>query len=465
MHPITRAAPHRTRPHVIRKLRNSRPLQLVLAVLAVAFLLPGDALARRKKKDTGPPKPDRLEFGALPAVNYDIDLGFGFGAIASVAKFATGYRPYKWRLELLLLATVKRAPGSGYEFPFHDDYLNFDFPGLLGNRLRITGRAGFRKFSNTGYHGFGNGSAAPTPWEAIDPDKDLAAYQSARRFNRFDHIYPLLLVNARIQLWDRSTPVQRRRIEALVGLNTTYNIVRPYAGSKLEMDIEAAKADTDDGRTLANLLRGTDPNLLLQLNLGLLFDTRDHEYTPTRGTFTEISVRSSPGVQQDLRYAAFTVNSAWYRPLVGEYLSVAFRGVADVMAGDPPFYELTRFGALQPRDGPGGGWSLRGVPRQRYSGKVKLIQNLELRSLFWRFSIRKSRFAVGAVAFIDAARIWADTRPTNLGGVSVDGGTFKVGTGGGLRVRWGETFLVRFDGAYSPTEGTPGFYVDIGHIF
>lgn len=438
---------------------------LVLAALACAFLLPGDALARRKKKDTGPPKPDRLEFGALPAINYDIDLGFGFGAIASLARFASGYRPYKWRLELLLMATVKRLPGGGAEFPFHDDYLNFDFPGLLHNRLRITGRAGFRKFSNTGYYGFGNDSTAETPWDAIDPEQDLAGYQAARKFHRFDHIYPLLLVNARIQVWDRSTPEQRRRIEALVGLNTTYNIIRPYDGSKLEQDIAAAQQDTPDGRALANLLRGTDPNLLVVLNLGVLFDTRDHEYTPTRGTFTEVSVRSSPGVQQDLRYAGITVNSAWYRAIVGEHLSVAFRGVADVISGDAPFYELTRFGALMPRDGPGGGWSLRGVPRQRYSGKVKLIQNLELRSIFLKFNVRKSRFAVGVVAFMDAARIWADTRPTNIGGASLDGGTFKLGTGGGLRVRWGETFLVRFDGAYSPTEHTPGFYVDIGHIF
>jgi hypothetical protein len=101
-------------------------------------------------------------------------------------------------------------------------------------------------------------------------------------------------------------------------------------------------------------------------------------------------VRSSPGVQQDLRYAAFTLNSAWYKALVGEYLSFAVRGAADVIVGDAPFYELTRFGALMPRDGPGGGWSLRGIPRQRYSGKVKLIQNLELRSIFWRFNVRKS---------------------------------------------------------------------------
>ena len=136
-----------------------------------------------------------------------------------------------------------------------------------------------------------------------------------------------------------------------------------------------------------------------------------------------------------------------------------------MIVGDPPFYELPRFGALMPRDGPGGGWSVRGIPRQRYSGKIKLIQNLELRSIFWRFTVRSNRFAVGAVAFLDAARIWADWRRTELAGESVDGGTIKVGTGGGLRVRWGETFLVRFDGAYSPTDRTTGFYVDVGHVF
>ena len=419
----------------------------------------------KKKKNDGPPKPNRTEFGVLPAVNYDSDLGFGFGAIASVARFAPGYRPYKWRLELLLQATVKRAPGKGAEFPFHDDYLNMDFPGLLGNRLRITARVGFRKFADTGYYGFGNASKFEKPWADIDPAEDPDAYQTARRYHKFDHIYPLVWVNARIRLWDRSTPEQRRRIEALVGVNATYNIIRPYEGSKLAQDIATLDDDTPDARTLADLLRGTDPHMLLVLNLGLLFDSRDHEFTPTRGTFTELSVRSSPGVQQDLRYAALTLNTAWYKALVGEYLSFAVRGVADLILGDAPFQELTRFGAMMPRDGPGGGWSLRGVPRQRYAGKAKLIQNLELRSLFWKFSIRQQRFAVGAVAFLDTARIWSDLHRSEQGGVNIDGGTFKVGTGGGLRVRWGETFLIRFDGAYSPTEGTPGFYVDIGHVF
>jgi hypothetical protein len=441
------------------KLLRLLPAALALLALAVAW----PAEARRQRKPHGPPKPDRIEVGALPALSYDTDLGLGFGLIGSVARFSPGYFPYRWRLELLLSANAKRAPGKGVEVPFHDDYLNMDFPGLAGDRLRITARVGFRKFANTGYYGFGNDARAEEPWTGIDPDTDLEAYRAARRYHYFDHIYPLLLFNARIKLWDRSTAAQRRRVEALVGLNTHYDVVRPYPGTKLEQDI--ALAQQEDGRALAHLLQGTDRHALLVLSAGALFDTRDHEYTPTRGTFTELTVRGSPGVQLGLRYAAVTVNSAWYRGLVGEYLGIALRGVVDVIAGDAPFYELSRFGALMPRDGPGGGWSLRGVPRQRYAGKIKLIQNLELRSMFWKFSIGKSRFAVGAVAFLDAARIWADWTRTERDGEGVDGGTFKLGTGAGLRVRWGETFLIRFDGAWSPTDRTTGFYVDVGHVF
>ncbi|HEY8376258.1 MAG TPA: hypothetical protein VIK91_07205, partial [Nannocystis sp.] len=371
-------------PHPFFTIGLSKILSTLAALLVLAATSPAEAKRARKPKP--PPKPERIEVGALPALAYDSDLGMTFGVIGSVARFSPGFTPYRWRLELLLSATAKRAPGKGVEVPFHDDYLNMDFPGLAGDRLRITARVGFRKFANTGYYGFGNAAPAETPWIGIDPEADLKAYQAARRYHYFDHIYPLLLFNARIRVWDRSTPEQRRRVEALVGLNTHYDIVRLYPGSKLEQDIALAAEDSPDGRALAGLLRGVDPHALLVLSAGALFDTRDHEYTPTRGTFTELTVRSSPGVQLGLRYAALTVNSAWYRGFLGEYLGVALRGVFDAIVGAPPFYELSRFGALMPRDGPGGGWSLRGVPRQRYAGKIKLIQNFELRSMFWKFS-------------------------------------------------------------------------------
>ena len=111
--------------------------------------------------------------------------------------------------------------------------------------------------------------------------------------------------------------------------------------------------------------------------------------------------------------------------------------------------------------------SIRGVPRQRYFGKQKAIVNLELRSMFYRFKIKGQRFGLGGLAFVDAGRIWTDYKTTMLGGVDVDGDFWdiKVGVGGGLRITWGETLVIRADPAWSPTDQNFGFYVDIGQLF
>jgi hypothetical protein len=416
--------------------------------------------------DSGDEKPpERIEFGGLPATNYDSDLGVGFGVIATLAKFKPGYNPYRWRIQMLLYATAKRIPGSGVVLPYHDDNVQIDVPGLLDNRLRINADVAFRKFSTTGYYGIGNGSESTKPWESIDPDMDPDGYALARRYHQYDRIFPGFTVNGRIRAWDRSTEAHKRRLEVFVGTYFTYNVMRPYEGSKLAEDIELAKQDTPEGRTLDRLLNGTDNHALWRMNLGLIWDTRDHEYVPTRGTFTVLSTRVSPGVDDRLYHAGFTLNTSWYRSLVGSYLVLATRAVGDVMVGNVPVWELTRFGALLSRDGPGGSWSVRGVPRQRFSGKRKVVANVELRSEFLPFKIKKQRFMIGAIAFVDTGRVWADVRRTQINGRSVDGGGLAVGVGGGLRVRWGETFLVRVDPSYSPTEENFGIYIDIGHIF
>jgi len=429
------------------------------------------AAERKEAKRAGGPSkvkekpPERLEFGGLPATNYDSDLGVGFGVIASLAKFKPGYNPYRWRIQMLLYATAKKAPGGGVELPFHNDYLQLDVPGLLDNRLRINVDVGFRKFATTGYYGIGNDSEKLRPWENFDPNTQSDEYSAARRYHQYDRIFPGFTANARIRAWDGSIEAHRRRLEFFVGTYFSYNVIRPYPGSKLSEDIEAAKADTADGRTLDRLLNGTDNHALLRLNLGLIWDTRDHEFAPTRGTFTELSTRISPGIDDKLYHAGFTLNTSWYRSLAGSYLVLATRAVGDVMVGNIPVWELTRFGALLSRDGPGGSWSVRGVPRQRFSGKRKLISNVELRSEFLPFRIKNQRFVIGAIAFVDTGRVWADVRRTELGGRSVDGGGLAVGVGGGLRVRWGETFIVRVDPSYSPTEESFGIYIDVGHIF
>lgn len=461
---------------------------------------------KKKKKKKDPDDPHRLEFGVLPAVSYDIDLGFGFGALVTLARFHPDFRPYRWRLEILANANVKNTPGVGLSLPFHDDYIKADFPGLFNGRLRINASLRFRRFANQGWYGLGNASEFLTPWDDIDPKTDQAAFIEARHYQQYDRIYPYLDFNTRLILWDRSNigvdapiacgpsrkpngqrprhgrsercpphayggdgpPVgHKRRLELLLGTSLGYNVIRPYANSKLAENLATRETDTEDGETLRRLMHGTDDHFAWTLNFGLLYDTRDHEYVPTRGSFTELSGRISPGVDDRLLFGHLSLSTSVFAPLYGEYLVFGARGVADMLFGRPPIYELGQFGVLTQRDGPGGSWSIRGVPRQRYFGKQKAVVNLELRSMFYRFNISNQRFGLGMLAFVDAGRLWTDYRPVVLDGVNVDGRfeDIKVGVGGGLRITWGETLVIRVDPAWSPTDQNFGFYIDIGQVF
>jgi hypothetical protein len=82
----------------------------------------------------------------------------------------------------------------------------------------------------------------------------------------------------------------------------------------------------------------------------------------------------------------------------------------------------------------------------------------------------------GAAAFVDAGRVWADFEGGDVDVLGPDGAVdrrplddglagFELGVGGGLRLRWGETFIIRLDAAYSPTLDTFGFYIDVGDSF
>jgi hypothetical protein len=83
------------------------------------------------------PRPERYELGGTPVLTGDSDIGIGFGALVSLARFRPGFYPYRWRAEILAMMTVKDAPDGGAELPYHDYHLKLDLPGLAGGGLRL----------------------------------------------------------------------------------------------------------------------------------------------------------------------------------------------------------------------------------------------------------------------------------------------------------------------------------------
>ncbi len=409
--------------------------------------LPKKKPRARKKRD-----PNRREYSILPAINYNSDRGFGFGALGSIAQFREGIEPYHWRLFFRLFATVKVDAEGNAEFPFHRDMIVFDLRGLLRNTTRIMLSAGFFRFTTTGYYGLGN--AAPR-----DPARP-------RKYYEYDRMYP----NASFGMFNRIIQKQGHRLELYSSLSFTHNTITPNREGKLEEDLRRSMQGNDNiSQTLRNMLRGIRPHSQLKAVLGLQYDSRDHEFSPSRGMLHELSIRAIlPGLAPGLAFAGGHLNLRFFVPIWKPYLVLAIRVLGDMLWGDVPLYELYSMGGIIPLEGPGGMDTVRGIRSQRFYGKIKLVGNVELRSVIFDFTVFRQRIRLGLIAFADTGRVWTDYSFRNdATRRSFDGDDFgfTLAVGGGGRLQWGETFIMRVDVGWSPTDQDWGAYFWVNHIF
>ncbi len=81
--------------------------------------------------------------------------------------------------------------------------------------------------------------------------------------------------------------------------------------------------------------------------------------------------------------------------------------------------------------------------------------------------IAGQRLSWRLVGFTDAGRAWTDLHDQTLVSLNLDGQwyQFLMGLGAGLRLRWGQAFVLRIDTAWSPHANTTGLYFGTDHIF
>lgn len=399
------------------------------------------------QKDTEAPADtldqNRREYGVLPALTYDSDLGFGLGAIGNITQFAPASAPFKWQLQFLVYMTLKESPDGGVEAPFHDYYLIYETPHLLDGLLRLRAKAGFGRYITAGYFGIGNASTM-----------DDIQLENNKRYYQYDKISPYANINARIPL----ARGDAWKLDLFVEPTFSFNVINIYEGSRLQEDLAG-----DHGTLTKDQLFGTEPHAHITGTAGVLWDSRNHEAAPSAGLLSQASVRGGGGIGDQFAYFGINLEQRAFYSLWKEYLVLAGRVLFDNLFGQVPIYELPRFGGYQPDAATGGEKSIRGIPGQRFAGKVKLLANFELRSKFLPFTIVDQRFNLGGLAFFDAGRIFSDYQ--NREELDGSGLGLKTGVGGGLRLQWGEYFIVRCDFGYSPSEGTTGLYISIDHVF
>jgi hypothetical protein len=387
----------------------------------------------------------RYEPAGIPLLGGSSDIGFQFGAVGTLSRFADGIKPYAWNMDLVVSASVKDGP-SGAEIAQESFLWSDDIPGLWGGKLRLNPQVSYQRTINMGYFGLGNASTAVVAGNYTGPNGRYFEWLSSTAHATFQ---PRLTLEGP---W------------SLTGvLGYRYADASAYADSKLARD---GIAKNPDG---SPVIRGVEALSLPQLALGAIYDSRDNEIFTRSGAYHQVAVSYTQAVptSSDVRYGEAQLFLSGFRSLGP--LVLAGRLVADFELGNVPFYDLAQSGPIGQTAAIGGSAGVRGVPVGRYSGEIKIYGNAELRAMFFDFTLLRQRFTIGGDALFDTGRSWLNySFRSPLDG---DGVGLKYGAGGGLYVLWGQAAIFRIDVAYSPDAAAEnpsfpvGFYVEDGTMF
>jgi hypothetical protein len=402
---------------------------------------------------SSPPTPSwdddhRWTFAAVPTATFNTDEGFGTGGVISFYHHHEGVKPFRDELRFNIFISSKLVQAHAITW---DGLKPFGTPGRLWARLRY-----FATVSQN-YCGVGNSvdcdpgdadAAALAHGLVDDPTRDDDAFDTfSRRYHLMRFIRPEATLLYRFWLRDKPS-----RIELLMGWRGSYTYpgdlthAGPYPGSRYAEDFPAG-----------------EPGLSSVPIVGVIVDDRDDEVFPMRGFYAEASVRGAHALTGSTwpHAGVNAILAGFFALAESPRVVLATRVIGDVIVGNPSTEELARIGGTLDSIAFGGSAIGRGIREHRYLGKVKLMNQTELRAQLWDVVALEQDLSFGLALFSDSALIGYDVADWR-------GKPFLplATAGASLRLIWNKTFAVRTDLATSPHEKEgPGFYVIVNQAF
>ena len=367
-------------------------------------------------------------FGALPSVAFDADLGFQGGALANIYYYGDGsqYPEYIHSIYAEAAYTTKNYGifrvnyDSKYLIPNHR--LTLDMTYQPDAMCDFYGFNGYQSIYNQNFH----------KWKK-DQTKmgDPAEYQS-RAFYKYKRDLFRFAADMEGTIW--------KNIKWNAGLG-----VLGYMIDECDIDMLNGKNEFDpslplaDQKALNENVEGLyekyvkwgiiNPNEARggwhpYLRAGLTYDSRDQRTCPTRGIYADAfftytaAFNAKYGQQADAGYnhLQFNFNFRHYIPIYRDRVTFAYRiGTQNNIAGSSPFYMNTYLNTLFIQrvmyEGLGGANSLRGIMRNRILANGFAYANVELRTKVAKFDIGRQHFYIGLAPFFDLGVI---TQPYEL---------------------------------------------------
>lgn len=205
---------------------------------------------------------------------------------------------------------------------------------------------------------------------------------------------------------------------------------------------------------------GLDGGWISILQSAFIYDTRDFEPDPSKGTYFEVANEfSSPLIGSNYTFnKVFTQIRNYYQLPFGKRTVLASRfGVGTILGEQAPFFE---FQDQWSPDGSinalGGRQSLRGFRSNRFLARSVAFGNLECRIRLTDFNLVNQHFAIGLAPFLDLGTVRDEIN-------KLDFNNIKVSTGAGIRIAWNLSTILSLD--YGISSEDQLLYFGIGQAF
>ena len=477
-------------------------MKKIYAILIVMFSLSIAVNAQEdstqvKKTEKKTKKKTGWNFGVLPTITYNSDLGFQYGGLIDLYNYGDG-ELYPNYYERYYLEISRFTKGNGINnFSFESNKLLkgrtvfFDIMYRTDKRYDFLGSNGYESMYNTDW---------------IDPDSD--DYHSEMFYKNQTNYFKVKadVLTPFDDKWSWSAGFEYFKFDvSQVDIDDFNDGKENPAPSNEEMPglydrfVEWGVIDTKykDGGSFGGI-KG-----------GLMYDTRNNMSNATSGMWTELVMFYVPSFMSSSSnsYLNFNFTHRQYFTIVPERLSFAYRiGYVGTLFGDEPVYAQANMYSVMLKGAPGfglGGKStLRGVKRNRVIGNGEAWLNAEFRWKFVKFDMWKQHFYLGLSAFFDAGMVTQLTdlekkiktidadRPldskTEWGqyaiGVAADGTyngdtiddyfnfggeSLHMSAGIGFQIVMNQNFIVKIDygKTFNEQDGPSGMYIGLNYLF
>ena len=325
------------------------------------------------------------DFFVLPAVSYNSDLGVHYGLYGNVFYYGDGSTFPEYR-HGLYGEVSQYYPSLQTLFLFQYDSKH------LVPRHRLIVSLSYQLDPMYYFYGF-NGEASP--YDAARDKRGGLAYYNTKR----------TMLRAVAKMEGTIVP----GLNWLAGVNYWRYTFDPIANKDYNSDSTLFNHYVETGLIHGDEARGGNR---LELEAGLVADTRDKEAAPTRGYWIELFGDWSPDLfGEGYHYLKLSAHYRHYFQLTRDdrlvlAYHVAYQGT---VAGKAPFFMQQNIYTVLLRqtcsEGLGGMTTLRSIPANRMVGDGYVWANLEFRIKLFEFNLLKRHWRVATNPFCDAGMI------------------------------------------------------------